>query len=90
MNFALGVLMMLLRRRLTVSRSGRLLPGSALCRRLPLTLSCLACLFFRSDEGSDEAVGHVLGSVLRYLVFLDEEYGVGVGVSTWHPLGKST
>jgi len=41
-----------------------------------------------SDEACDKSIGHVLGSVLRYLVLLDEEYGVGAGVLAWHPLGK--
>jgi hypothetical protein len=41
------------------------------------------------DEGGDEAIGHVLGSVLRDLVLLDEHDGVGASVATWHTLGKS-
>ncbi len=68
----------------------RRLPGNALCLPKPLTLFCSARQFFRSNECSDEAIGHVLGSVWRYLVFLDEEYGVGAGVPTWHSLGEST
>ena len=65
------------------------LPGSALCCLLPLTLSCLVHLLFRSYKACDEPVGHVIGSVLRNLVLLDEDYGVGAGVPAWHSLGKS-
>jgi hypothetical protein len=45
--------------------------------------------FFRSDEAGDESVGHVLCSVLWYLVFLDEDDGVGAGVAPEHSLVKA-
>ncbi len=59
-------------------------PDSVLCCPLPL----IFVYFLRSDEAGDEAIGHVFGSVLRDLVLLDEDNGVGAGVATWHPLGK--
>ena len=46
--------------------------------------------FFRSNEACDEAIGHVLGSCLWYLILPDEDDGVCAGVATWHALGESS
>ena len=42
------------------------------------------------NEGSDEAICHVLGSFFRYLVLADEYdcVGVGASVASRHALGK--
>jgi len=45
--------------------------------------------FFRLNEGSDEAICHVLGSFFRYLVLADEYGRVGASVASRHALGKS-
>ena len=41
------------------------------------------------NEGSDEAICHVLGSFFRYLVLADEYDRVGSSVVSRHALGKS-
>ncbi len=46
--------------------------------------------FFRSDEAGDWAIGHDLCSVLQYLVFLDEDDGVGASVAPQHSLSKAS
>ncbi len=64
-------------------------PGSVLCCSLLLTLFDLTPHYFRSDVAGGEAVGHLFCSVLRDLVVLDEDNGVGAGVArTWHSLGR--
>ena len=63
--------------------------GNALCRLPPLILFNSARQFFRSNEGSDEAICHILGSLFRYLVLADEYDLVGASVASRHALGKS-
>ncbi len=57
---------------------------------LQLILSCLFCLFFRLNKACDEAIGHILGSHLWYLILLDEDGGVCASVVAWHALGKAS
>ncbi len=46
--------------------------------------------FFMSNKACDEAMGHVHGSHLWYLILLDEDDGVCAGVATWHALGEAS